>query len=854
MTENRIQQALRRLFQKHRIVFWYDEKQELRDAFETLAIEGVEKLEIQNNEFGIKHTLLREQPKQSFLVYKEDKQPAPLQNWLLDVELANTTFRTDQVAIWLSELELPNEFTEIVEQHTVFFDTAKAKVQAEKRKTTLKKLLSNDDTLSKIRLKMLAVCVGATQLADARIDVILEALMAELVKPKQPLFGLIQRCHLEGFLWQQVERSYGYNYSSGNNQPTVKDFAIELFKSCYSMGINSSLNGGDINLSSDALVFFKRWKDSRTHQGVFEALSDDYAELLSIEEDLNKRNLKDVIELDYFRLIDKKIIYELVKAVEQHTLSEGEVALWCRGRRQGHWFAEFKYLYEAVDIASQFFTLLDAVQFDMATASGAVQGYISHWYRLDQLYRQYVYCLKASSQNTLLNSLSEKIEDFYTNRYLLQLNNAWQSHVDAMSLWDVPDVMPQMDFYKRWVKPFTDKEQKICVIVSDALRYEAGQELLSRIRQEDRYEASLAHGLSSLPSYTQLGMASLLPAGGNSLNIADSKTGVVNLGAQSTQGTINRDKCLKNVFNERGLAVQAKQVLDNTFTENRKIFTKGCVAYVYHNRIDHTGDKMQSEGEAFEAVEKTFDELIKLIKRLTSADVYNILITADHGFVYQNKPLEESDFLANEVVGDVLYNDRRFVLGKNLTSGSSLKSFSAEELRLTGDVHAVIPKGIQRLRLSGSGSRFVHGGASLQEVVIPVISINKKRESDISLVGVDILRGGTTLITSGQLSVTLYQVEPVSDKIRPRVLKVGIYTESGVLISDQHDVLLDLTSANPRERELKLRFVLAQEADSANNEEVLLKLEEPVDGTNQHRKYKELRYTIRRSFTSDFDF
>jgi hypothetical protein len=142
MSENRIRLALSRLFQKHRIVFWYDDKQELRDSFEALAIAGVEKLEIQNNEFGIKHKLLREFPKQSFLVYKEDKQPEPLQNWLLDVELANTTFRTDQVAIWLSEMELPNEFTEIVEQHIAFFDTAKATAQAEKGKQHLKSYLA----------------------------------------------------------------------------------------------------------------------------------------------------------------------------------------------------------------------------------------------------------------------------------------------------------------------------------------------------------------------------------------------------------------------------------------------------------------------------------------------------------------------------------------------------------------------------------------------------------------------------------------------------------------------------------------------------------------------------------------
>ena len=850
MTENRIQQALTRLFAKHRIVFWYDDKQELRDEYEALTLDGVEKIEIQNNEFGLKYRLLREAPKQSFLVYKEDKQPAPIQNWLLDVELANATFRTDQVAIWLSELELPHEFSEVVEQHAAFFDAAKAKVQVEKRKTSLRKILKRDDTLNVVRLKMLAVCAGANQQADARIDVILEALIGELIKPKQVIYRLMERCNLDGFLWKSLERFYGYR----SEQPSIKDFAIELFISCYSMGVDSALNGSEIKLNSDALVFFKRWKDSRTHEGVFEALSDDYADLVNIEEDLNKRDLKQVIELDYFRLIDKKVIHELVAAVEHRTLSQGEVTLWCRQRRQGHWYAVFKHLYDAVDVASQFLVLLDTVQLNMASSSAAVQGYVSHWYKLDQLYRQYIYDLKASSQNTLLSSLTEKIENLYTNRYLLPLNNAWQSHVDVMSDWNVPDVTPQARFFTKWVKPYLDKNNKICVIISDAFRYEAGEEMVSRIRQEDRYQAKLEHALSSLPSYTQLGMASLLPQGDNKLQISDNRSATVFCGGQSTQGTDNRDKQLKTVLGERAGAIQAKQILEMTISESRELMKAHDVLYIYHNRIDHTGDKMQSEGEAFEAAEKTFDDLMKLIKKMANANVNNLLITADHGFIYQNKPLDESDFLANNVKGDVLYNDRRFVLGKELQCNESMKSFSAKELGLDGGVHAVIPKGLQRLRLSGSGSRFVHGGASLQEVIIPIISINKKRQSDITFVEVDILRGGTSVITSGQLSVTLYQNEPVTDKIRPRCFRAGIYTENGILISDKHEILLDLTSDNPRERELKLRFVLTQEADTANNQEVTLKLEEPVEGSNQYREYKHLRYTIRRSFTSDFDF
>lgn len=50
-----------------------------------------------------------------------------------------------------------------------------------------------------------------------------------------------------------------------------------------------------------------------------------------------------------------------------------------------------------------------------------------------------------------------------------------------------------------------------CVVISDAMRYEVGEELLGRIRNLDRYDAEIEPALASLPSYTQLGMASLLP-------------------------------------------------------------------------------------------------------------------------------------------------------------------------------------------------------------------------------------------------------------------------------------------------------------------------------------------------------
>jgi uncharacterized protein (TIGR02687 family) len=458
-----------------------------------------------------------------------------------------------------------------------------------------------------------------------------------------------------------------------------------------------------------------------------------------------------------------------------------------------------------------------------------------------------------SGQASLMGSLADQVENFYSNNYLLKLNDHWQSFVDASKQWEASPILLQRNFFDRCVKPFLNKDNKVCVIISDALRYEIGDELLSLIRQEDRYDANLEPALSMLPSYTQLGMAALLP--NKELALANNDTGTVLVDGQSSQGTVNRSKILSQAIPKRATAVKADGVMALNKEDCRALVRDHDVIYIYHNRIDDIGDKRESEERVFEAVEETLQELIRLIKKLTGANANNLLVTSDHGFIYQNRAIEESDFSDVNAEGNqILFYDRRFVLGLGLKEVSSLRKFQSVELGLVGDVEVQIPKSINRLRLKGSGSRFVHGGASLQEVVIPIIKINKKRQSDISAVEVDILRGASSVITSGQLAVALYQVQPVTDKVQPRILRAGIYTQAGDLISDSHDLTFDLSSDNPRERELQVRFVLTRKADEANGQEVILRLEEKHPGTSHYKEYKSLRYLMRRSFTSDFDF
>ena len=841
----RIDQALNRLFERHRIVFWNDTKRELREEFDSLQLEGVEKVELVNNEFRVKYHILREQPEQKFLLYREGPQPAMLDNWILDVELAHGEFRADQSSIWLSELELGSDFQDVVKDHSEFYKSAK-------RIESLKKLLKADDTPGMIRLKMLAVCAGSAPQLDMVVEHLLDELAGSASDETQlgqelqdgVKFRLIERCRLDGYFWELIKRSYGYE----SPEPGLKDFVIELFKSSFAVGTD-----GKGALSGDALVFLKRWKDSRQFEECFEALSDECAEILRLEQKLEELDFRQLIELDYFRLIDRKIISDLVRALASQTVFSHEVTQWIRLRRQGHWFEEFRHFYEAVEYAALFMHAIEEAKLDMSSMADGIEQYSRFWFRLDQFYRKFIYHVSISAQVSLMAELSEKVENLYSNNFLLKLNDRWQSFVDKADTWEAPPVPLQKSVFERFVQPFLSKKNKVCVIISDALRYEIGDELLTLIRHEDRYDANLEPVLSMLPSYTQLGMAALLP--NKVLAFADNDTGTVLADNISSQGTANRSRILNRTASWKGAAVKAEEVMALKADECRTLLRDHDVIYVYHNRIDITGDKRESEERVFEAVEECLKDLVKLIKKLTRANANNLLVTSDHGFIYQNRALDESDFSGEEAEGDlILFRDRRFVLGKGLKEAPGLRKFHASQLGLAGDVEVQIPKSINRLRLRGSGSRYVHGGASLQEVVIPLIRINKKRQSDISVVDVDIIRGTSSVITSGQLAVVLYQSQPVTEKVQARTLVAGIYTLAGELISDSHSLVFDVTSDNSRDRERQVRFLLTNKADEVNGQEVILRLDEKYPGTSHYSEYKSIRYSVRRSFTSDFDF
>jgi len=444
----------------------------------------------------------------------------------------------------------------------------------------------------------------------------------------------------------------------------------------------------------------------------------------------------------------------------------------------------------------------------------------------------------------------EWVEGSYLNNFLLPLSDQWSDRIASLPSWDFGGVPAQSRFFEEEVRPFVEKGQKVFVIVSDALRFEAAADFAARLRSENRWTAKLEASVASLPSYTQLGMASLLPSKSLSITPED---GTVSVDGKSATGTGNRKEILKQATGGKATAIQAEHFLElNTKTEGRALMREHEIIYIFHNVIDKIGDAPGTEAKTTDAVEQCFDELVQILKKVANINGNNMILTADHGFLFQQNELHQGDALPLPEAEEWLNRNRRFAIGKGIAGGAAVKVFPADALGLEGDWEVAFPRSLGRFPLRGSGKRYVHGGFSLQEVVIPMVKIHKARSDDTRRVGVELMRVPAKA-TTGRISLSIYQEEPVSAKVLPRELKLGVHAKDGAILSEVKTIVCDSDDPETRNRESTHVLVLSAAADEHNDQTVEIRLEETLPGTRQTVTYKSHPIKIQKPFATDFD-
>lgn len=824
-----VRDALHTRFTSERVVFWHDPAGEYAADLDELGLGAVDVIRVKDNEFDVKHTILADQVSKH-LVYRSGDIPRGTANWLLDLELAYGVFTADKTSMLQQELGISDtDLLPVIEVHQKF-------LAASSRRQALVKLLNDKDDAARLRAKMCQVLVKAP--GNKLTDIVRE-LLVENAAGKTAKFDDLVTFGLDQFFWDGLAGIYKYPSTT----PTIDDFVLWMFERAIE-DFASTTPDEFRNIRSD---FNSLRYDVRT-QEVMTTLASRAADALDIKSKIEHRDYRELAKVTILEEIDRKLVVDLAAAVATNSVTPREVADIVRQRHESLWKDKYAKLYQAIQSASELLTAIAGLPHAIDSAALGLDKYQSDWFRIDQHYRWFTFAQKTADFQMPLEVLKTEVDRQYANKYLYDFGGLWQQALEPMREWKSPALAPQAKFFDRHVAPVVkDGRTKAVVIISDGMRYEIAEQLTSMIRSEDRFDASLSAVLGSLPSYTQLGMASLLPQ--SILELTPEGLPVFADG-KPTNGTANRDKILQAY---KGHALTAADILSMPGGELRELYTKHQIFYVYHDRIDATGDKASTERTVFEAADETLRELFLLVKKWTSANATNIVLTADHGFLYQDIPLEQTYYVSETPQGDeITKTNRRYVLGRSLKPSPSFMTFTSTQLGLVGDLDIQIPKSVHRIPQPGAGTRYVHGGASLQEIVVPVITVNKKRKSDIRPVNVDLMPE-TDKITTGQLAVRLLQREAVTDKIQPRQVRLGLYA-GDTLISDQHVLTFDSTSDAQRDRYQQAVLYLTRDADPHNNRPVELRLEEPIPNTTQWKLFSKGNYTIKRSFTTDFDF
>ena len=816
--------------QKRHIIFWYDSKKEFKDLIDELNLTNVKIIKltksvdkkgeaIYTNIFKTKYTLEVIDTESNYLIYSEYPRAIDSENYLLDIEKYSEFFEADKSAMIVEELKLDRtnyRFGEIIREYSSFFAN-------KERREKLIKLIENPESLDDEEFKLSIL----TTISGAKTVDILE-ILKNIILNRNKLQDIEKWMSLE-FLFSEIKKKFDVEVTSFEQFLKilmVTHFYFELGKKPHT-NLENYFKGrkNELYIFTDSLLQNKQSSEIIR------------AEFYELAKDLNIKDRIDELELDYsikgtaFEYFDKIIIKDIIEIFNSEIIDYDKYKKYIEIRLDNSlWREEYQHFYNALLAINDFFRIKDSLIIeDREELREIFKDYTKNYFLIDKLYRDFYYSydkIKNSELAPLFDTLKSKIDKFYEIDYLEKLLALWSNKA-----YEKEKLPQQRDFYKNNIEK---ADVRTVVIISDALRYEVGYEISQKLRKEANVkEIKIEAMLTDLPSRTFLGMANLLPC--KKERDIDLVSARVLIDGIDSQGTENREKILKTSCEESS-AIS----FDNFYKMNRakqEEFIKGKkVIYIYHDSIDAIGDKGKTENNTFNACKDAVENIVSLSKLLSSLGVVNIYITSDHGFLYEKKEVEEYNKLE-------LKNTKYKSIGKRYAIyEKEVEEKGCVTLKLDS-LYGVFPEKNQRIKASGSGLQFVHGGASPQEMIIPLINYKSGANSKkISKVQVRI-RESVAKITSNLTKFSIYQIEAVSikDKFIERDVSVALY-DGDVRVSDEKKLKLNSIEENTIH---DFRLTL-----SGEHKKVTLKVIDIESGDILDSK----EYDVSIGIASDFDF
>lgn len=836
MEQDKLQELILKHFnkQERQIVFWYDEAGENEEKLDSLSLPNIKihKLTKSNN-LLTKKLLEKDDTKSNYLIYAPFAMPSIEDNWFIDTQLYSQVLSVDEVDSLCSEFEVYDiAIKNLFKNHIKFFNN-------KKRINSFKSLLPSNKSVENFYLAMFGTLVEC-KIFD-KYKIIQTFIIKEIVDKNAPSKEFA-KYGLEDKFWELIEKEFGY---LGEREAkyllagiVFKKLQQQLrgssFPDTYKKYISKNMKEAECN------SFLESWFRDTELMPYYKELIEEF-ERDDFKIDENITDWSDILqsepEFQTLRAYDRFLVNYLIA---QFDSLKDEDKILIEKRKRTLFYNEYENVYNALFWALELSLLVKNTQIPEQKIETFIKSYVQNYYKIDKAYRKFYYFCGLLNDRKL-DSVKDNVEKLYVNKYMDDINMKFSSQVKEIAPnWNFSTIPMQKDFYYSEIR---SAKNKIVVIISDALRYEIAEELSEAIRSNYSIKADVKLDcmVASIPSYTRLGMASLLPHKEVSMN---NKAEIVVDGVVA-KDSVSREKILQ-AHNPSSKVLNLSDLEDMSREDLRNLFSGLEVIYIYHDDIDKAGE--HNEKDVFNAAEKTIKLLSEKVKFLFNNSLCsNIIITTDHGFLYQYSDLEEHQKISIGTI-EALECKKRYIIADSPIEKQGVVNFDMNYVFPNSYLKLSLPCNINRFKTSGAGINYVHGGASPQEIVLPILRVKQNRKQEIKKVELS-LENSSRKITNNKFTLSFLQKESISGFVKPRVFSISLWDEENN-IQVSNEIIIDANISSDKMEDRIFKKVLELKSFDADKNKDYYLIIKDVDEVGE--PYAKIPFTINLMFQSDF--
>lgn len=822
---------------KRKIIFWYDSKQEYQDFINELELEDTEIIKYDNNSFWIRYHIEKEELNKNIIIYLPFERKKSIDNDLLDLENSNSDllFNPDSTTMRLKNLGLTEDCRKIINKYDRFFAN-------KKRETEFKNFDIEDKNNDNIDLIITSIMLG---IKSINLDDILKEIIRFYFAEEKKYEELFKYAD-EEFILSLFNDTFGTSIKSYEE---LNDVYKSLVFTYFATSLNDVKKVSRYSKyllkkkSTNVYVFINSLMRDKTTIEYYERISNELVKEFGIDELLSFMEIEDYIDSDAFIDVDKCILKyiseQLFNGIDEYDLYKSYIDT----RENKYWYDKLNNEYNLLKSAIGFLKKIKQTenQIKIVDIDKFAKDYADNFSEVDTLYRKVYFYFDNIEDKDIFINLKNKIENIYVNDFMSELSIKWSDMIENMPKYDSNRMMLQKDFYKNYIRPFNDKKDRIIVIISDAFRYECAKELNNKLKTiASKSDITYMQGL--VPSYTKLGMASLLPNKELS-RVKDSDDILVD--GQVSSSVKDRELLLQKE-NPDSIAVKYDDLYEMTKMEWKKLFSGKKVVYIYHDTVDNAGE--HNENAIFTACDKAINELEKLVRDLhTTFSGINAFITADHGFFYKRGKVESYEKTSKTT--NATKQKTRYSYSDSVSNEEGILSINLDYVFGENSGYVNIPKGNIIFARQGTGINYVHGGILPQEIIVPVIDFKSTRTSDDSKkVGIT-YSGLSTKITNAITYLEFLQDNNIDENNKPCRYLLHFEDEDGNRISDECTIIANYENTEVKDRFFREKFVFKNMQYDKNKPYFLIIIDEETGIVKD-----KIKFYIDIAIVNNFDF